>query len=301
MEMTMLKRSLGYFWKLPLCGVSFLTGMVLSGVVLPLLGLESPAIPAGTDANIILLWFLLGSLILAFALSFISRGLRGGFLVRLLTMGVMAWAIGAVGMVLEAYFFMTTGAVSSASSALFTVLNFLLPSLAVAALVALLFRSEDRGGGFLASLRSFFRARTIPEWSWRMLAAIVAFPAIYITFGELVLPLVGEYYVQGAYELALPSWSQIIPLQLARSVLFLLVCLPVLVTWRGSRRSLVLSLGLAISVLVGFMSVITSYWFPWQMRLFHGLEILADSFVYTGVLVALLVKREKIRSFPNPL
>jgi hypothetical protein len=53
--------------------------------------------------------------------------------------------------------------------------------------------------------------------------------------------------------------------------------------------------------LVGFMSVITSYWFPWQMRLFHGLEILADSFVYTGVLVALLVKREKIRSFPNPL
>lgn len=132
-----------------------------------------------------LLWFLLGSLILAFALSFISRGLWGGFLVRWLT------------------------------------------------------------------------------------TAIVTFPVIYITFDELVLPLAGEYYVQGGYELALPSWSQIIPLQLARSVLFLLVCLPVLVMWHGSRRSLVLSLGLAISVLVGFMSVITSYWFPWQMRLFH--------------------------------
>ena len=59
------------------------------------------------------------------------------------------------------------------------------------------------------------------------------------------------------------------------------------------RRSLVLSLGFATSVLVGFMSVITSYWFPWQMRLFHGLEIVADSFVYAGVLVALLVKRRE--------
>jgi hypothetical protein len=291
--MTMLKRSLGYLWKLPLCGVAFLTGMVLSGVLLPLLGLESPPIPAGTDPNTILLWFLLGSLILAFALSFISRGLRGGFLVRWLAMGVLAWTIGAVGMVLEAYFFMSTGAVSSASSAIFTVLNFLLPSLSVAALVALLFRPEDRGGRFVASVCSFFRARTIPEWIWRMLAAIVAFPVIYITFGELVLPLVGEYYVQGAYELALPSWSQIIPLQLARSILFLLVCLPVPVMWRGSRRSLVLSLGLAMSVLVGFMSVITSYWFPWQMRLFHGLEIVADSFVYAWVLVALLVRRRE--------
>ena len=297
----MLKRLFTYFWKLPLCGVAFLIGLVLSGVLLPLLGLESPAIPEGTDPNTILLWFLLGSLILAFALSFVSRGLRGGFLVRWLAMGVMAWAIGAVGMVLEAYFFMTTGAVSSASSALFTVLNFLLPSLAVAVVVALLFRPQDRGEKLSASVRSFFRARTIPEWSWRMLAAIVAFPVIYITFGELVLPLIGDYYAQGAYELALPSWSQIIPLQLARSVLFLLVCLPVLVMWRGPRRGLALSLGFAASVLVGFMSVITSYWFPWQMRLFHGLEILADSFVYAGVLVALLVKREKIRSFPNPL
>ena len=289
----MLKRPLGYLWKLPLCGVAFLVGLVLSGAVLPLLGLESPAIPEATDANTILLWFLLGSLILAFALSFVSRGLRGGFLVRWLAMGILAWAIGAVGMVLEAYFFMTTGAVSSASSALFTVLNFLLPSLAVAAMVALLFRPEDRGGGFPASVRSFFRARTIQEWSWRVLAAIAAFPVIYVAFGKLVLPLVGEYYVQGAYELALPSWSQIIPLQLARSVLFLLVCLPVLAMWRGSRRSLVLSLGFATSVLVGFMSVITSYWFPWQMRLFHGLEIVADSFVYAWVLIALLVKRRE--------
>jgi hypothetical protein len=297
----MLKRLFNYLWKLPLCGVAFLTGLVLSGAVLPCLGLPSPPTPAGTDANTILLWFLLGSLILAFALSFVSRGLRGGFLVRWLTMGVLSWVIGAVAMVLEAYFFMTTGAVSSASSALFTVLNFLPPSLAVATMVALLFRPEDRGEGFVASARSFFCGRAVREWSWRMLAAIVAFPVIYIAFGELVLPLIGDYYVQSAYELALPSWSQIIPLQLARSVLFLLVCLPVLVMWRGSRRGLVLSLGFAMSVLVGFMSVITSYWFPWQMRLFHGLEILADSFVYAGVLVALLVKREKIRSFLNPL
>jgi hypothetical protein len=80
---------------------------------------------------------------------------------------------------------------------------------------------------------------------------------------------------------------------LARSALFLLVCLPVMRRWQGSRRSLWLSLGMSFFVLTAFMAVITAYWFPWQMRLFHGLELLADSMVYTAVLVLLFVPKER--------
>ena len=292
------RRLLHYLWKLPLCGAAFFLGMTLSGVALPLLGLEAPPIPEGTEAGTIALWFLAGSLILALALSFVSRSVQGGFpfLWRWLLLGSLAWVAGGVGVVLEASVFMTTGAVSSRNAMLFTALNFLPPSFACAALVALLFPPEHRGEPMSASLRAFFRSWTIREWAWRVLGTILAFPVIYVTFGRLVLPWVGDYYAQGAYELVAPSWAQIIPLQLARSALFLLVCLPVLVTWGGSRRGLILSLGFALSVLVSFMSVITSYWFPWQMRLFHGLEITADSFAYVGVLVAPLVRKDGIAS-----
>ncbi|HEY3313034.1 MAG TPA: hypothetical protein VGK00_15440 [Anaerolineales bacterium] len=58
--------------------------------------------------------------------------------------------------------------------------------------------------------------------------------------------------------------------------------------WRGSRKELWLKLGLSIFILTAFVAVITSYWFPWQLRLFHGLELLAGSLVYAGVLAALL-------------
>ena len=96
-----------------------------------------------------------------------------------------------------------------------------------------------------------------------------------------------DYYTQGLYELTVPTWGQLIPLQLARSVLFLAVCLSVIRWWQGSRRSLWLSLGFSFFVLTAFIAVIMAYWFPWQMRLFHGLELLADAMIYTGVLVFL--------------
>lgn len=44
-----------------------------------------------------------------------------------------------------------------------------------------------------------------------------------------------------------------------------------------------------MSVMVVFMAVITVYWFHWQLRLFHGLELLADSLLYTAPLVILLL------------
>ena len=38
---------------------------------------------------------------------------------------------------------------------------------------------------------------------------------------------------------------------------------------------------------VAFVPVFPSYWLPRQMRLFHGLEILADSFAHVWVLLVL--------------
>ncbi len=276
-----------HLWKLPVCGLAFFLGMALSGALLPLLGFTPPEIPAGTDAGTIAIWFLLGSMFLAAFLAPLSRRLQAGGLTRWLFLSLFVWVFAAAGMVLESFFFMTTGAVSSLENALFTLLNFLLPALFLSGMVASLFRPAPDTVRAPRSVAPVFQGGL-----WRVLIALLAYPLIYFAFGLLVQPLIGDFYATGQYELTTPTWGQMIPLQLARSLLFLLVSLPMLARWNGSRRSLWFSLGGAIFACTGFMAVLTAYWFPWQMRLFHGLELLADSLLYAGVLTWLFTQEQ---------
>jgi len=274
-----IKFLISFAWKLPLCGIAFFVGMALSGILLPYLGFTPPEMPAGTDSGTVTLWFLLGSVLLAAFLAPLSRRLQARRLTRWLILSLFVWVFASVGMVLESFFFMTTGAVSSLENSLFTTLNFLLPSLFLSGMVASLFRPTPN-----TIFPSKFIASTIHGWLLRVLAALLAYPLIYFAFGLLVQPLIGNYYATGQYELTTPTWGQMVPLQLARSLLFLLVSLPIISRWNGSRRCLWLALGCAIFACTGFMAVLTAYWFPWQLRLFHGLELLADALVYAGVL-----------------
>jgi hypothetical protein len=171
---------------------------------------------------------------------------------------------------------------------LFTGLSLVLPSLAMAAVIAAILRPPSPAARLGERLAGFAAPYGLPGWSWRIAVAILAFPAIYLTFGWLVSPLVRGFYERGAFELALPGWQQIIATQLLRSALFLVACMPVLIAWHGSRLSLFLALGSALFVFVGGFSMLTAYWFDWQLRVFHGIEILADEFAYAAVLVLLL-------------
>ena len=284
-----IRNMLSYFWKLPLCGIVFFIGMALGSALLTATGLQVPEIPDGTDANMIAMCFLLGSMLLALALSMISQRLALKDLGRWLILATLTWVVGAVGMVLESFFFMETGAVSSSESTLFTILNFILPSIFLSGMVTLLFRPDQSNLAFMLPVRF-----TTCQWGWRMLGALLAYPLVYIIFGLLVQPFVMDYYTQGLYELTVPTWGQLIPLQLLRSALFLLVCLPVIRWWKGSDRGLWLLLGVSFFVLTAFMAVITAYWFPWQMRLFHGLELLADAMIYIGILVYLFGAQKRV-------
>ena len=287
-----MRKILNFLWKLPLCGIGFFSGLIISGMALPALGFQAPEIPAGTDANTITFYFLLGSIVLAFVLSFISRNLQSNWLGRWLILAALTLVFAVVGMVLESFFFMTTGAVSSLTSAIYTTLNFLLPSLFLAALIALLFHPIQSFETCSNCLRNFFSSHSSLEWLWRITLALVAYPLTYFTFGLLMLPYVRDFYISGQFELVNPTWGRLIPLQLIRSLLFLIASLPVIIWWRGSRWRLWLALGISVFVLTAFMAVFTAYWFPWQMRFFHGLELFADAMVYVGALVMLFARKQ---------
>jgi hypothetical protein len=95
-------------------------------------------------------------------------------------------------------------------------------------------------------------------------------------------------YRTGVAGLILPSLAVILPVEVARSVLFLLASVPAIFLWTHSRRALVVALGWAHAVTVGLYGMLRAYWFPTALRVAHSLEITADSFAYAFVIVMLL-------------
>lgn len=200
----MFKNSLTNLWKLSLCAFSFYGGTMLGGMTASMLGLPAPEMPAGADQMALGQVMLLISLILARTLALLSRNLSGGFVGRWLTISLMVWIAYGVNNVLEGAIFTTMSAAS-----LFTVGLYVIASLSCGAAVAWLFPPENRGDDFFISAKNFFARHTPASWTWRFLAALLAFPLVYLAFGRLIAPIVMPYYEQGLFGLSLPGWNQI--------------------------------------------------------------------------------------------
>lgn len=278
---------LHYFWKVPFCGLLFFIGFIPGGQLATWIGLPMPDMPIGADQDTISQYTLLGSLILALGLATISRGLSVNFLSRWLILFFFTWIVYGVNNYLEATIFSTMSAAS-----FYTVVLYLPAALLCSAAVSWLFPPITQGVSFFTQVQTFFAGRTIGSWAWRLLAAFLSFPLVYYFFGSLIAPVVLPYYQQGINQLALPSWNQILPVLALRSLLFLLVCLPILITWNLSNRRLFLTLGLTLFILVGGLSMMYAYWLPPVLRVTHGLEIFADEMIYARALVLLLGKHK---------
>jgi hypothetical protein len=236
------------------------------------------------------LCLMLGSLVLTVGLAPLARRIRGGFAIRWLALAGLCYACLGVNTPIEAAIFSDLGGM--ATIPVFS----LLPCLLFAAMMTLLFKPADKGEPVLATAKQFFESRPAGQWSWRIVAAICAFPLIYWTFGLMIAPAVRPYYEQGQFGLALPSATTIILVQLLRSTLFLAATMPILIAASGPRRPLVLALGVAFYVLVGLFSMIQTYWLAPTLLVLHNLEIFADSMVYALALALLLVPGGKAKA-----
>ncbi|MGA8205579.1 MAG: hypothetical protein WB812_13740, partial [Woeseiaceae bacterium] len=77
------------------------------------------------------------------------------------------------------------------------------------------------------------------------------------------------------------------------SVLLLLVSLPIIIGWEGSRARLILGLGLGLAAAVGVGGLVQAMFFPAVLRWVHGIEIFADSLVYAWVLALLFADKSR--------
>jgi hypothetical protein len=272
--------------KLLLCSLAFILGAVLGGTAAAVLGLQQPPMPEGVEPSLAFLLLLLESPVMVLALALVARGLGGRLLPRALILSFFTWVAYTLNTAIESLAFTTT----TVSGALFTTVSFLVPSASCGTVTALLFASDENGKSLATIAREFLDRRAAGAWIWRIAVAAVTFVPIYLFFGSLVAPITAGYFQQSMYGLRQPDQDEIVVVLFVRSMLFLLACLPIVIVWQRSTQSLFLRLGFALFVLVGFLYMLGAYYMPLAVRIPHTLEILADSFVYAGVLVALLAK-----------
>jgi len=288
--MRVLKTVIGSSWRLGLCALVGVVGTAVGGAIVAGLGMTLPEMPEQTNERVAGLLLFIAGFVLAAGLIPLARRLQGSYWLRWLMLALLCYVCLGVASPLEGAIFTTLPGMGSIP------VLFVPHCLLFAAAVAALFKPVRTGGSPLAACRRFFGDRSLRQWAWRLGAATLAFPVIYWTFGLMVAPFVMPYYEQGQFALSVPSPGVIVLTQLLRSLLFLGASVPILVMWSGSRRHLVVALGLAFYMLVGLFGMVQSYWLAPTLQILHNTEILADSMVYALALALLLVRRDEVQA-----
>jgi len=153
----------------------------------------------------------------------------------------------------------------------------------------LLFPSVSSPLSLSRLLSAYFRAR---PGQLRLLAGSVSYFPVYFFFGALVSPFVIPYYTDQSLGLGLtiPSFYILVPIELLRGLLFVLALVPIIAAVKFSTKSTFIFLALFLYVIGAFVPFVAGTTLPWILKLYHSLEILADSIVYAAIL-AFLFKR----------
>lgn len=266
-------------WKIPLIATIYFFGKTVAAALVTNIGLHFPEMPGHTWNPIL---DFLGGLVLVVCLAFLARGIGGSLKKRWLILLAFTFVSFVINNQIEAVAFTTSTEVPT------MLLFFALPCVLATGATVLLIKSPENE----ADLSAVFADRPVRAWWWRLLVAWLAFPIIYYFFGALIYPLVADVYAQQDSGLQVPGQAVVLSAVSIRSLLFLCASIPILVNWRRSRRSLVLSLAAALAAMVGVAGLIESTWMPTQLRIVHSIEIIADSLIHAWVLVALLVPRK---------
>ena len=274
-----------------LTAVVWLAGTMFSGALASALGLPLPSFPQNASPAEGFAWFALASLLLAAGTALAAGGLRGGFRTRWLALGALLFICVGVNTAIEAVVFSST--IQPLQGVTLACMS-LIPSVLAAAILA---RRPQRLGADPVTMPSFGSL----GWSWRLIAAWLAFPVIYLFFGAIIAPFILEAYRQGVAGLRLPSLALTVTTALVRSLIFLVVVLPCVLLWDGSRRSLGIRLGLALAILIGAYGLVQATFFPVHLRIIHTLEIAADELAYAFVLAWLFRPAESKVAAPLPL
>jgi hypothetical protein len=282
----LIKTIAGYLGKIFVCAFTFTAGLIASRIILNSLGTAMARFPQQAEEAVAGYYLLSGSLILTLGLLPLYGKINGSFSTRFLIAFSFLFVCFGIAVTWENSIY------SVVEGSHLMILVLLLPTLLFSLIYTWLSKSPSPQMDFSAKMKEFLESRTITQWLQKALLAILSFPIIYFVFGIMVSPFVMDYYQESNLGLTIPQPGVIVAVQLARSLLFLFVTIPVIIAWIGKRIQLVLFLGLAHFVTVFSYDFVLALQFPIKMELIHGVEIFFDSLIYSWIFVRLFVSKE---------
>jgi hypothetical protein len=189
----------------------------------------------------------------------------------------------------EAYFFTTY----VPTIQLFFAASFvgLLVTFVEALLAGLLFVSGKVRRSFRIETQAYLRQRSWHSWILRLMFGSLGYFPIYFAFGALISPFVIPYYQNPSLNLRIPSFAVIVPLEFVRGFLYVLALLPLIALLRVQRKYVYAGTASLLYVAGAFVPFLSGPALPVELRIFHGLEILADCLVYGAALVYLFAPK----------
>lgn len=128
---------------------------------------------------------------------------------------------------------------------------------------------------------------TVIGWVWRFVALGVVYMIIYILFGALVFkPLAGAAFDEYYGNLQLPDW--ILPFQVLRGMIWVLITVPVVRMMRGSNLQVGLSVSVLLAVLISSLVLVPNEFMPPAIRSAHFVELFTSMFVFGWIDVWIL-------------
>jgi hypothetical protein len=262
-------------------------GSIIGGMLMRALALPPTTLPAGAQPTQLLLMSGAGALLVSLLLFPLARRLSVPLAERLAILFIAIWGIQGVLTESEAYFFTSYGGAAA------QLVHSAATCLALALLLAILFPPKSSDRRLLSEVRTWLVSRPLLSWLGRVLLAGVLFLPTYWIFGMLAYSITHSYYENTGLGLGLrvPPVGVIVPLEIGRGLLFVLMLLPIVVVLRSSRWSLVGWLWLVLALLTGWEPLLTATFLPGVVRLVHGLEITADSLAQAMTIAVLLGPR----------
>jgi len=136
------------------------------------------------------------------------------------------------------------------------------------------------------------------EWAWKLAVIALAYLILYFTFGYFVAwrqPAVQEYYggtdpgsFAAQMRTVLRDTPWLVPFQIVRAMLWVVLALPVIRMLKGQRTETALAVGLLFAVVMNAQLLLPNPYMPEPVRMAHLVETASSNLIF-GVFVGWLL------------
>lgn len=254
--------------------VLFIFSMIIIQVVVR--GIEYSFSITATEEDVLI------AVLLSAYLIWFANSLNLKFSHAIMLVGIEILVVMFLNNIIEGYFF--TDVTSTASEMALSVTYALVFSVLTALATAIVYFQPHPSFDLWENLRNRLSIGSKPGWILRILLTGPIFLAVYFLFGLLVSPFVTTYYNDPSLGLKIPPFSLIIPLEIVRGLIYGIVLLPLMASFRYEKLYSYITVSMMLFVVGGLVPLIGAP-LPAPIIPYHILEILGDSLLFGYILM----------------